>query len=111
MYQDLKNYIRKSKKHVAALFVGNITPLTNIFKCIKNYWYASSKIVGSTAMFLSCRCAMANCDHLVVIFKNNISKNKVVDVKMHRSKCTNIIKNIFCPHFEENLKCDIGSKQ
>ena len=30
---------------------------------------------------------------------------------MHRSKCTNIIKNILCPHFEEKLKCDTGSNK
>ena len=62
-------------------------------------------------MFLSCHCAIANCDHLVDMMKNNIGNKNVDDVKMHRSKCTNIIKNILCPHFEEKLKCDIsGSK-
>ena len=60
-------------------------------------------------MVLSCHCAIANCDHLVDMMKNNISNKDVDDVKMHRSKCTNIIKNILCPHFEEKLKCDIGS--
>ena len=50
-YQHLKNHI-SSKKHAAALSAGNITPLTNIFKCTTNN--ASSKIEGSIAMFLSC---------------------------------------------------------
>ena len=106
-YQDLKNHI-KSKKHVATLCGRNITPLTNIFKCTNNN--ASSKIEGSIAMFLSCHCAIANCDHLVDMMKNNSNKD-VDDVKMHRSKSTNIIKNILCPHFEEKLKCDIGSNK
>ena len=80
-YQDLKNHI-KSNKLVAALSARNIIPLTNIFKCTKNN--ASSKIEGSIAMFLSCHCAIANCDHLVNMLKNNISYNKVVDdIKMH----------------------------
>ena len=107
-YQDLKNHI-KSKKHVAALSVQNITPLTNIFKCTSSS--ASSKIESSIAMFLSCHCAIANCDHLVDMMKNNISSKDVDDVKMHRSKCTSIIKNVLSPHFEEKLKYDIGSNK
>ena len=62
-------------------------------------------------MFLSCHCAIANCDHLVDIMKNNISSKDVDDVKMHRSKCTSIIKNVLSPHFEEKLKYDIGSNK
>ena len=34
-YQDLKNLV-KSKKHVAALFARNISPLTDIFECVGN---------------------------------------------------------------------------
>ena len=60
-------------------------------------------------MFLSCHCAVANCDHLSDILTNNFTYNKVIDdVKMHRSKCTNIIRNVWCPHFEEDVKRDIG---
>ena len=62
-------------------------------------------------MFLSCHCAIANCDNLVDMMKNNISNKDVDDIKMHRSKCTNIIKNILRPHFEEKLKCNIGSNK
>ena len=34
-YQGLKNHV-KNKKHVAALFARNITPLTDIFECLGN---------------------------------------------------------------------------
>ena len=108
-YEDLKHHI-SSKKHAERLSGRKVTPLTNIFKCIKQN--ASSKVEGSIAMFLSCHCAIANCVHLIDMLKNNIGDSKVVNnVKMYRSKCKNVIKNIFCSHFEENLKCDIGSNK
>ena len=28
---------------------------------------------------------------------------------MHRTKCTNIIKNILCDHFEKDLRDDVGA--
>ena len=45
------------------------------------------------------------------MMKSSISSKDVDDVKMHRSKCTSIIKNVLSPHFEEELKCDIGSNK
>ena len=32
-------------------------------------------------------------------------------VKMHPTNCTNIIKNVLCPHFEEELTNDIGNNK
>ena len=56
-------------------------------------------------MFLSCHCAITNCencDHMVDMLKHNISDCKAIDdVKMHRTKCANIITNVLCPHFEK----------
>ena len=107
--QDLKNHV-KTKKYVSALSTRNITPVSSIFKCSKSS--ESAKIEGSLAMFLCCHCAIRNCDHLVDLLKNNVCNNKAIDeVKMHRTKCTNIIKNVLCPHFEEDLRCDVGSNK
>ena len=51
---------------------------------------------------------IANCDHLIHMPKKQPCDNKVNDdAKMHRSKCTNIIKKVLRPHFED-LKHDIG---
>ena len=61
-------------------------------------------------MFLSCHGRISNCDHMVDMLKHNISNCKTIDdVKMHRTKCANIIKNVLCPHFEEELTNDIGN--
>ena len=32
-------------------------------------------------------------------------------MKMHRTKCTNIITKVLCPHFEKELTDDIGSNK
>ena len=44
--------------------------------------------------------------------KHNIYSSKANDdVNMHRTKCTNIITNVLCPHFEKELSVDIGSNK
>ena len=49
---------------------------------------------------------------MVDMLKHNIFNCKTThDVKMHRTKCTNIIKNVLCPHFEEELTNDIGKNK
>ena len=46
---------------------------------------------------------------MVDMLKHNIFNCKAIDdVKMHRTKCTNIITNELCPHFEKELTDDIG---
>ena len=50
-------------KHIATLSARYITPLTNILKYAD--CSAASKVEESVAMFFSCHCAIANCDHLI----------------------------------------------
>ena len=88
----------KSNKNMVALSAINNTPLIEIFNCTNGS--AASKFKGSVTMFLSCHCAIANCDHISYMLKNNLSDNKVIDdVKMHHSKCTNIIIKSFVSPF------------
>lgn len=108
-YQDLKIHLN-TKKHKISVPFKTIAPLTDIFKATKSN--ESSNLEGSIAMFLSCHCAISSCDHLVDLIKNNIYDCKVVsDVKMHRTKCSNIIRNVLCSHFENKLKTDIGNNK
>ena len=59
-------------------------------------------MIRSVTMFLNCQCAIENFDHLINMLKNNTSDNRVIDgEKMHRSKCTDIIKKVLCAHFDE----------
>ena len=57
-------------------------------------------------MFLSCHCAITNCDHMADMLKHNISNCLAIDdVKMHCTKCTNITTNVLCPHFILKKSC------
>ena len=52
----------------------------------------------------------ANCDHLIDMLRNYLSDCKVIGyVKMHGSKCANIIKK--CYVYFEDLKRDIGDNK
>ena len=60
-------------------------------------------------MFMSCHCAVINCDHLVDIFKNIIYNSKIASsLKMHRSKCSEIIKIVLSTQFKDDLINDKG---
>ena len=70
----------------------------------------TSKLEGNIAMFMSCHCAIMNCDHLVDLCKNTIHDSKIASkLKMHRTKCSAIIKNVLSTHFEDDLINDIGN--
>ena len=98
-YQDLKPHAqckidKKSLPHKAV-------PLTTSF--IKPGNNEAHIIEGCIAMFLSCHCAITNCDHMVDMLKHDISNCKAIDdVKMICTKSTNIMTNVLCPHFDRN---------
>ena len=49
-------------------------------------------------------------DHFVDLCKSKIKDSKCLnDVQMHRTKCTNINKNILCDHFKKDLRDDVGA--
>ena len=73
-------------------------PFTLLIKPENN---EAHKIEGCIAMFFSFDYATTNCDHMVDMLKHNIYNCKATDdVKMHCTKCTDIITNVLCPHFE-----------
>lgn len=103
-YQDLKQHIQ-SKKYMNACPFKN----RNLDSFVSRSDSETSKLEASISLFLCCHSAISNCDHLVDMCKNNISHNKAVsDMKMHRTKCTNIIKNTLCRYFQTDLQEDIG---
>ena len=70
------------------------------------------KLEGTISMFLCCYSVLSSCDHLVFLFKNNMTNSKMVaDLKMHHTKCLNVIKNILCDHFDKDLRHDIGDNK
>ncbi|KAL4715295.1 hypothetical protein ACJJTC_010865 [Scirpophaga incertulas] len=51
-------------------------------------------------------------DHLSDLVKSVFPDSKATDdLKIHRTKCTEIIKNVLAPHFVEELLKDIGQQK
>lgn len=48
------------------------------------------------------------CDHLTDMLNCTVDDSKASQLKMHRTKCSEIIKNVLGPHFENYLVEDIG---
>ena len=68
-----------------------------------------SQLEGNIALFLCCHSAITNWVYLVDMFKNKVCDSKMItNMKMHCTKCTNIIKNTLCSPFEADLLNDIG---
>ena len=107
-YSDLVTHM-KSKKHINAN-PGKTVPLTNFLQISpKN---SVSKLEGTLAMFVSCHLSIVNTDHLVDLCKNRIDDSKTTtQLKMHRTKCSEMIKTVIANHFEEDLVNDIGGKK
>ena len=69
----------------------------------------TAELGASISTFLCCHSAISNCDHLVDLCQRNLPTNKTVsEMKMHRTKCTRIIRNTLCEHFKTDLRQDIG---
>ncbi|KAL0884118.1 hypothetical protein ABMA27_016137 [Loxostege sticticalis] len=55
--------------------------------------------------------AISQIDHLTELCKDVFSDSKSADLKLHRTKCTQIINQVLAPHFRENLVEDIGNQK
>lgn len=103
-YQDLKQHA-KSKKHLKACPFTERT--LDSFITVKNS--ETAELEASISTFLCCHSAISNCDHLVDLCKRNLTANKTVsEMRMHRTKCTHIIRNSLYEHFKADLRQDIG---
>lgn len=72
----------------------------------------SRKSEAQLAMFIAEHCALRVVDHLTDLCKECFSDSKgCKDIKLKRSKCSAVISNLLAPHFEQELKNDIGKKK
>ena len=99
-YCQLTNH-EKTKKHISAYPVG-MQPITNLLvnKCNK-----VANVEAKFALFVCCHTAIASCDHLVDMCTTVISDSSLMPkVRMHRSKCSVIIKNVLGQHSSLTLQ-------
>lgn len=60
-------------------------------------------------LFVAEHTATGAVDHLSKVCINKFCNTGSGDqIKIQRTKCTNIIKNVLAPHFYEGLRSDIG---
>ncbi|XP_068143897.1 uncharacterized protein [Drosophila tropicalis] len=57
-------------------------------------------------MFFAQHAAIAPVDHLSELCHNKFGDS---EIKLHRTKCTSLIKNVLAVHFKEDLREDVGN--
>lgn len=72
----------------------------------------SQKAEGQLALFVAEHTSISNIDHLTDLCKQVFCDSKwAKDIKMHRTKCTQVINQVLAPHFRETLLQDVGSQK
>lgn len=71
----------------------------------------TQKAESSLALFVCEHCAIMAIDHLSEVCKHRFSDSKAGDLKLHRTKCTNIIKNVLAPHFIQEIVNDVQDQE
>lgn len=71
----------------------------------------TSDAEGTLALFIAVHCSILTCDHLGVLCKSKFNDCEAAkNIKLHRTKFTNIITNILSPHFETSLRTSISNQ-
>ncbi|CAN8031714.1 unnamed protein product, partial [Ixodes persulcatus] len=67
---------------------------------------------GTLALYVAEHGAMNSVDHLGQACSQMFGDSKIASkIKMHRTKCTNVIKNVLGPHFESLLREDVAEQK
>lgn len=78
----------------------------------KENFNRSRKAQGKLALFIAEHSAISTIDHLTDLCKDIFADSKaVIDLNMHRTKCSQVINQVLAPHFKEMLLEDIGSQK
>ncbi|KAJ0169456.1 hypothetical protein K1T71_015043 [Dendrolimus kikuchii] len=72
----------------------------------------SQKAEGQLVLFIAEHTSISNIDHLTDLCKEFFCDSKwAKDIKMHRTKCTQVINQVLASHFRETLLQDIGTQK
>lgn len=92
----------ETKKHFNAL--GRVTKNKPIpFKPVN---YKLQQQEATLSMYIAVHSSIAPVDHLGEVCKAQFN---CPSLKLHRTKCSKVIKNVLGPHFNEELANDIGN--
>lgn len=107
---DLKKHANSQKHNKSSQpFSSARQTKLDAFKCASSQQLATSEAEGWLSMAIAEHTAFLAADHLSegckkVFHDSNATKN----MKLHRTKCKNIVVNVLAPHFVESLQQDIG---
>lgn len=108
-YVDLVNH-SKTNKHIQAA-----EPFSSLRQKKLNFTeqsHSSSAAEGSIAHFLCVHSAIASCDHLSEMCKHYFKDSEGArNIRMHRTKCSEMIKNVLGSHFNSELLRDIWNRK
>lgn len=108
---DLKKH-SVTKKHKQKLQIISSHQKITFAPAEKSLKPKSRKAEGMLALYIIEHSAVSNIDHLTDLVKSAFSDSQATDdLKMHRTKCSEVIKNVLAPHFIEELIKDIGQQR
>lgn len=97
----------KTSKHVkAAEPFSNQRQLKLQLNQASAYSLETAAAETKMILFVTCHCAIRCIDHISALIKP-IYKT-TIEIKLHRSKATAILKNIIAPNFKSDLRRDVG---
>ncbi|XP_071746205.1 uncharacterized protein [Lepeophtheirus salmonis] len=107
---DIKEHT-KSKKHKlnSAIFSSSRQSKIIFSKVEKSRDLARAE--AQLCLFIAKHCSIRSCGHRVDVIKKCFSDKTEIDIAMHRTKCTAVLKNVLMPHFIDKLREDIGDRK
>lgn len=103
-YSGLRDH-SKSEKHVKAAKPFSCARQSKLNFLPKVQSLTTARAEAGISLFVSVHCAIQCVDHLSELSKHCFQMS---DLKIHRTKCSEVIKNVLYPHFKLLLKNDIG---
>lgn len=107
-YSDLKNHMATKKhKSNAEIIIGK--KQTKLPFVPEHHLDGAKVAEAKLALYIACHSAILNTDHLVPICKTSFKGKEAEYLQMHRTKCSQIIKNVFAPYFINELCEDVAN--
>ena len=98
----------RTQKHINASGQMSMEQATENMQRINTVPRAIKQAELSLAMHVGCHSTLRTADHVgEVIVKNNTGSGSMKNIKLHRTKCTALIKNVVAPTFRTSIKEDV----